>query len=207
MVAIVLWPLALHLVPDSRGRSFASLTRTARWVLGSVALVGGAASAATLAAVLPERPSTVAFVIFAAVTPGLAVVDLVVHRLPFVMSGALAAVAAVAFGWDAVNSGGAGSLVRGAWAALVVGGVALLWWRLFDGGLGLGDVALLAVIGLYCGWWSWAAVWGALMLGFALAALAALVARWRASGTGGYMPLGPWLLAGCWAAIALAITT
>lgn len=205
VVAALPWLYAFRLVPDSRGRPFASLTRSVQWELGTVALVGGAAGAAAVAAALPERPATVAFAVFAAVTPGLAVVDSVTHRLPFAVSGGLAAVAAVGFGWDALDSGASGTFVRAGWAALVVGGVALVWWRLFDGGLGLGDVALLAVIGLYCGWWSWAAVWGALILGFALAALGALVARWRAGSPGGYMPLGPWLLAGCWAAIALAV--
>lgn len=204
MVAIASWIPALRLVPDSRGRSFASLTRTARWVLGTVALVGGAAGAAAVAAALPERPAAVAFAVFAAVTPGLAVIDAVTHRLPFALSGGLAVVATVGFSWDAILSDETGPFTRAAWTMLVVGGVALVWWRCLDGGVGLGDVALLAMVGCYCGWWSWVAVWGALILGFALAALGALVARWRARGPGGYMPLGPWLLAGCWAAIVLA---
>lgn len=204
MIAVLPWLLALRLIPDSRGRSISSLTRATRWALGSVALAGGAAGATTVAAALPERPATMAFAVLSAVTPGLAVIDAVTHRLPFVLSGALGAVAVVGFSWDAMGSGGSESLVGAASMALIVGVLALAWWRLFDGGVGLGDVALLALIGFYCGWWSWVAVWGALILGFALAALGALMARWRASGPGGYMPLGPWLLAGCWAAIALA---
>jgi len=148
-----------------------------------------------------------AFMLFAAVTPGLMVVDAMTHRLPFAVTGPLAAVMACGFGWDAVRSGESADLERAAWAVLLVGALSLAWWRLVDGQLGLGDVALLTVIGGYAGWLSWATVWGGLTLGFALAAVAALLARWRAGGPGGYMPLGPWLLAGCWAAIALAVAT
>ncbi len=91
------------------------------------------------------------------------------------------------------------------WSALAVGALALIWWRIFDGGVGLGDVALLAVIAAFTGWWSWAAAWGGVTLGFVLAASAAGVARWRARVPVEYVPLGPWLLVGCWAAVVLAV--
>jgi leader peptidase (prepilin peptidase)/N-methyltransferase len=168
-------------------------------------VVGGSAGAAVVAAALQTRPAAVAFVFLAAVSPGLAVIDAVAHRLPFIVTGTLGAGLAASFGWDAVWSGGRGSLERAVWAALVVGVLALIWWRVFGGGAGLGDVALLAVISGYLGWWSWTAVWVGISLGFVLAALAVGVARWRVRRPGEYMPLGPWLLGGCWVAIAINI--
>jgi hypothetical protein len=206
-VAAVLWPLAVRLAPDPRGRPITRLPRVARWALGAAVGAGGAAGATAVAAALPEQPAAVAFILFAAVTPGLMAMDAMTHRLPYAVTGPLAAAMACGFGWDAVRSGESANLERAAGAVLLVGALSLAWWRLADGQLGLGDVALLAVIGGYAAWLSWATVWGGLTMGFALAAVAALLERWRAGGPGGYMPLGPWLLAGCWAAIALTVAT
>ena len=164
--------------------------------------VGGGLLAAVS---LGERPSTIAFALFASVTPVLAAIDAFCHRLPFVFSGGALVLGLVCFGVDALSSGVV-QLQRAALAFLVVGVLALVWWRSFGGQVGLGDVVLLAVIGLYTGWWSWAAVWAGVTLGFLLAAVAALVGRWQAGHGGGYLPLGPWLLGGCWGAVALAAT-
>ncbi|WP_155830339.1 hypothetical protein [Glycomyces tenuis] len=157
-----------------------------------------------LAAVgLGEQPSTVAFALFASVTPVVAGIDAFSHRLPFVFSGGALVLGLICFGVDALSSGTV-QLQRAVLAFLVVGVLALAWWWGFGGQVGLGDVMLLAAIGLYTGWWSWAAVWAGVTLGFLLAAVAALVGRWRAGHSGGYLPLGPWLLGGCWGAVALA---
>ncbi|MFM1918240.1 MAG: hypothetical protein RJB01_1755 [Actinomycetota bacterium] len=65
------------------------------------------------------------------------------------------------------------------------------------GGLGMGDVKLAAVLGLYLGWLSWTAAFAGLWLAFAFAAATVLVKAlgsrdsWRRA-----IPFGPFLSAG-----------
>jgi len=65
------------------------------------------------------------------------------------------------------------------------------------GGLGMGDVKLAALLGLYLGWLGWAAVVLGALAGFvvqAVVALALLAAR--RIGLRGELPFGPAMLAG-----------
>lgn len=205
VVAVLLWRLALTLVPDTNGVAVSTLSRGRRLAAMLVTVLGGAVGAVLVATALPHQPDVLAFGLFAAVSPGLAVVDWVTHRLPFVTSAAVLVVAVAGFSAQAVNMGDAGRLGRAAWALAIVGTLALVWWRAFDGQVGLGDVVLLAVIGGFAGWGSWIAVWAAIAAGFALAAVAAGVARWRIATAGAYLPLGPFLLAGWWGMFALCM--
>lgn len=65
------------------------------------------------------------------------------------------------------------------------------------GGLGMGDVKLAAVLGLYLGWFSWTATFAGVWLAFALAAITVLVRavrnhrEWRKA-----VAFGPYLSAG-----------
>lgn len=202
-VAMLIWRIALKLAPDARGQTLSALPLGRRRIAMLITMTGGTTGAALVATIIPERPAAIAFALFAAVTPGLAVIDAVTHRLPFIASGNLGAALVVSFGWDAAWSGMSGPSARAGWAGLIVGVLALFWWWFFDGGVGLGDVVLLAVIAAFAGWWSWTAVWLAIAVGFVLAAVAAGVARWRTARAGAYLPLGPFLLAGWWATFAL----
>lgn len=202
-VAALIWRFALALGPDARGGAVVALSLGRRRAALFTTVAGGALSAAVVAAVLPEHPATVALALFAAVSPGLAVIDAVAHRLPYLVTGAIAGASAIFFGWDAAWSGSSAPLTRAGWAALVVGTAALVWWWIWEGGFALGDVVLLAVIGGFAGWLSWAAVWTAIAAGACLAALALGMARWRSGKGGPYHPQGPWYLAGWWAVFAL----
>lgn len=65
-------------------------------------------------------------------------------------------------------------------------------------GMGMGDVKLAALIGLYAGYLGWTALFVAAFAGFLLGGAAALVVLRR-------MPtiaFGPWMLAGLWIALA-----
>ncbi|MCH7229988.1 hypothetical protein L0U85_03810 [Glycomyces sp. L485] len=203
IVAALCWRFALTLAPDEHGIPLSTLPRN-RWLAAMcAALLGGAAGAAGTAAVWPHQPDVLAFALFAAVSPCLAVIDAVLHRLPFVVAGVLAVAVAIAFGWDALLSGESDALMRAVWAGAAAGAFGLLLWLVFPGKFGFGDVALLSVIGVFAGSLSWAAIWAALFVGFTLAALGAGVARWRAGRTGAHLPLGPFLLAGWWTVFAL----
>ncbi len=148
-----------------------------------------------------------ALLYLAAVSIALALIDLDCRRLPdeivlpsYPVAGALLALAA----W---NPGGAaqwGSLLQAA-----IGAVAMLlvYFALvvaYPSGMGLGDVKLAGVLGLYLGFFGWASLvigWFAAFLLGGLFSIGLLVAR--RAGRKTKVPFGPWMLLGAWAGIVL----
>ena len=138
-----------------------------------------------------------AFLLLAVVGVLLAVVDLQ-HRLlpnrvvlPALAAGtALLLLAALADGaWDA--------LLRAVLGAAALFAVYLVLALVSPGGLGMGDVKLAALVGLYLGWLGWAAVVLGALAGFVVQALVALVLlAARRIGLRGELPFGPAMLAG-----------
>lgn len=97
------------------------------------------------------------------------------------------------------------ALADGAWAAFlraVLGAAALFAVYLAlalvsPGGLGMGDVKLAALLGLYLGWLGWAAVVLGALAGFVVQAVVALgLLATRRIGLRGELPFGPAMLAG-----------
>jgi leader peptidase (prepilin peptidase)/N-methyltransferase len=138
-----------------------------------------------------------AFLLLAVAGVLLAVVDLQ-HRLlpnrvvlPSLAAGtALLIVPALANGtWDA--------LLRAVLGAAALFAVYLALALISPGGLGMGDVKLAALLGLYLGWLGWAAVVLGALAGFVVQALVALVLlATRRIGLRGELPFGPAMLAG-----------
>lgn len=168
------------------------------WAWADLPPAGVGASAAIVARVLTLS----AFLYLAAVSIALALIDLDTHRLPnsIVLPSYL------------VGAGllGTAGILTDDYAALIRGGVglALLWVAYlimafaYPGGMGMGDVKLAGVLGLFLGFLGW----GELMVGgfaaFLLGgffALGLLVTR-RATRRSG-IPFGPWMLAGAWVGI------
>lgn len=122
-------------------------------------------------------------------------VDYREHRLPnrWVASAGICGLAMLSAA--AFLGGDFDALVRGVFAGLAASAVLLMANAL--GGLGMGDVKLAAVLGLYLGWLSWAAAFTGLWLAFAFAAVTVLVravrnrGAWRRA-----VPFGPYLSAG-----------
>jgi len=141
----------------------------------------------------------VAFLVLTAVSISLALIDLDTKRLPnvIVLPSLLAGILLL----------GIAALVRGDLTALAgagIGGAGLfllyLALAVFSrGGMGMGDVKLAAVLGLYLGFLGW----GNLLVG-AFAAflfggvfgLALMVVR--RAGRKSQIPFGPWMIAGAW---------
>jgi leader peptidase (prepilin peptidase)/N-methyltransferase len=137
----------------------------------------------------------------------LALIDLEVKRLPdrivlpaYPVAGALLVLAGA-------NPGGAPdwpALVRAVAGAAILALAYALMWVAYPKGMGLGDVKLAGVLGLYLG----AAGWGALAIGafaaFLLGGLfsAALMIAGRA-GRRSKIPFGPWMLAGAWVGLVV----
>jgi leader peptidase (prepilin peptidase) / N-methyltransferase len=168
-------------------RRVAVVTALAAVALGAMAGAVGAA---------PQLP---AYLWLAAVGVTLAVIDLETMRLPdrltlpsYPVGLVLLAIPA---DWPALG--------RAVFAAAITGGVAFLLALLAPrGGLGLGDVKLLGLLGLFLGWLGWGALVAGVALGFALGAVAA--AGMLASGRAGWrdhLAFGPWLIAGALLAI------
>lgn len=138
-----------------------------------------------------------AFLYLTAIAVALTLIDIDVHRLPnrIVLPAYPIGLVLLA----------AATAASGDWFALVralVGAAALFVFYLalaliVPRGMGLGDVKLAGVVGLYLGWLGWGALlvgaFAAFLLGgvFSIALLAARRAR-RGSG----IPFGPWMLAG-----------
>lgn len=136
----------------------------------------------------------------AAVSVALALIDVDVHRLPdaIVLPSYPAAVALLALAsWNPGGEAAWDALPR----ALLAGAALLLFYLLafvvYPPGMGLGDVKLAGVLGLYLGWLGWGALligWFATFLLAGLYAIGLLVAGRAQRGSG--IPLGPWMLIG-----------
>jgi leader peptidase (prepilin peptidase)/N-methyltransferase len=145
----------------------------------------------------------VAFLVLTSVSIALALIDLDTRRLPnaIVLPALLAGIVLL----------GAAALLRGDLAALAgaaIGGAALFALYLLlalvsaGRGMGMGDVKLAAVLGLYLGFLGW----GNLLVGaFAaflfggLFGLALMLARRAGRKTA--IPFGPWMILGAWVGV------
>jgi leader peptidase (prepilin peptidase) / N-methyltransferase len=137
----------------------------------------------------------------------LAVIDLRHRLLPdrivvptLVAGAALLLVAAAAGGdWPA--------LLRAVLGAATLFAVFLVLALISPSGLGMGDVKLAAVVGLFLGWLGWGAVLLGAMAGFVVQAVLALVllalGRVRRDSD---LPFGPAMLVGAALTMALAVT-
>ncbi|MGO4783455.1 prepilin peptidase [Cryobacterium sp. W22_MBD10_FK3] len=143
-----------------------------------------------------------AYLYLAAISVALTVIDIETHTLPnsiVVPAYPVSVVLLTAAGF----LGGEPGRVLGA----LVGGIAMFGMYLLlalasRGGMGLGDVKLAGVLGLYLGWLGWGPLavgaFGAFLLGGLFSVM--LIITRRANRKSG-IPFGPWMLAGAWLGI------
>lgn len=146
----------------------------------------------------------VAFLYLAAITVALALIDIDVHKLPNVIVLPAYAVVAVLLTAASIVSGDYAALLR---AAIAMAALFLAYFAMafaYPAGMGLGDVKLAGVLGLYLGWVGWGAVivgaLGAFILGGIYAFV--LILGKRANRKSG-IPFGPWMLVGAWLGIGI----
>jgi leader peptidase (prepilin peptidase) / N-methyltransferase len=160
-----------------------------------IELAVGIAFAAT-AVVLHDDPAELALgLVFVAVLAAITLTDLERRVIPnaILLAGAVAAIGILA-------ASDPTSLGERAISALAAGGLLFSAALLYPRGMGMGDVKLVAVMGLYLG----SAVAPALLIGFAAGALAglAMIARRGAAARKAAVPFGPFLalggVAGLW---------
>ena len=151
-----------------------------------------------------DLPVLPAYLYLVAVGVALALIDVDVKRLPNALTYPSYPVAVVLLGGAALLDAGSGSFVR----ALAGGAVALaVYFTLvlaYPAGMGLGDVKLSGVLGLYLGWLGWGVLALGLFLGFLLGGLFGI--GLMVVGRGGRkskVPFGPFMLLGALAAVLL----
>ena len=205
------FPLVADRAFRSRGRC-PHCEQTVRSHPGAVLLAGSAAALAGAAAVLhPDRgpvwlPAVLWLVMVGAV---LSVVDLRVQRLPdALVRPAYPVAAALIVPAALVQPGGPapGRILDALLGMVLIAFLYWLLWRIHPRGMGLGDVRLSGLTGLYAGWaagplgalasvfWAFAAFSA---VGLALMAL-------RLASPGSAFPLGPFMLAATLATVLAA---
>lgn len=138
-----------------------------------------------------------AFLYLAAVGVALAMIDLDVQRLPDVLTLPSYAVALVLLGIAAGAEGAGWPFARALIGMAVLFGFYAVLWLVYPAGMGLGDVKLSGVLGLYLGWLSWGAlVVGAFSAFLVGAVVSVSVVLARGGGRKTKVPFGPFMLLG-----------
>jgi leader peptidase (prepilin peptidase) / N-methyltransferase len=138
-----------------------------------------------------------AYLYLAAVGLALALIDIDVKRLPNVLTYPSYPVALALLGGAALLGSESGSFLRA-----VLGGIAafvfyFLLALVYPAGMGLGDVKLSGVLGLYLGWLGWGVLALGLFLGFLLGGLlGVMLIALRRGGRKSKVPFGPFMLLG-----------
>ncbi|MEP6481575.1 MAG: prepilin peptidase [Rhodoglobus sp.] len=155
----------------------------------------------TSASTLPEAIAAilvlVAFLYLAAISVALAIIDIDVHKLPNSIVLPSYLVGIILFTAAAFLSGNFESLAR---AGIAMAGLTIAYFLMvlvYPAGMGMGDVKLAGVLGLYLGWVGWGAVFVGALAAFVLGGVFGiiLVSTGRATRKTG-IPFGPWMLAG-----------
>jgi leader peptidase (prepilin peptidase)/N-methyltransferase len=143
-----------------------------------------------------------AFLYLAAISVALSIIDIEKHRLPKAIVLPGYAVGAVLLGTAAVLEGDWVGLGRMAAGSGILFGFYFLLAFISPRGMGMGDVMLAGVLGLFLG----SLGWGQLAVGagaaFVLGGLFSIILLiTRRVGRKGGIPFGPWMLLGAWVGV------
>ncbi len=168
----------------------------------AVRFLPGALAAASVPAIVSGLLVLVAFLYLAAISVALSAIDIDVQRLPNRIVLPSYAVGAVLLGAAALVGGDLEAGARAAASAGILVVFYLILAIIKPGGMGMGDIKLAGVLGLYLGYLGWGQLIvgtaGAFVLG-GLFGVAVLIARRGGRGRG--IPFGPWMFAGAWVGI------
>ncbi|MEX5301820.1 A24 family peptidase [Kocuria sabuli] len=145
-----------------------------------------------------------AYLFFAAVAVVLTVIDLRHHLLPNAVVGPALGIGLVLLIVASADEGTWGALLRAVLGALVLFVLYLVLALISPAGLGMGDVKLAAVLGLFLGYQGWGALFVGAVLASVIGAVVGLaVLASRRGGLRSDVPFGPSLLAGALLAVVV----
>lgn len=180
------------------------LPRPLGWRIRIAAGISAAALFVLVTLAFGPAPELPAYLLLAAASVVLSIVDLVERRLPNLVVLPTAAAVALLLLLAAVAGDAWGAALGACLGAVALFGVYLVLALISPSGIGMGDVKLAAVIGLglgYLGWNTWLV---GLLAGFLVGSAVSLVAlSLRKVSLRGSLPFGPSMLAGAFIAILL----
>ncbi|MCU1424734.1 MAG: prepilin peptidase [Microbacteriaceae bacterium] len=144
----------------------------------------------------------VAFSYLMAISVALAAIDIELHRLPNAIVLPALGVGGVLLAIAGLLNGDVDALVRAAVGAVLLFAFYLTLAFVQPGGMGMGDVKLAGVLGLFLGFLGWPGLIVGVAASFLLGGLfgVALILLRKVSRTSG-IPFGPWMLVGAWVGV------
>jgi leader peptidase (prepilin peptidase)/N-methyltransferase len=138
-----------------------------------------------------------AFLYLAAVGISLAMIDLDLLRLPDVLTLPSYPVGLALLGVAAAVDHAPHAFIRALLGMAAMFGFYAVVWFLYPAGMGLGDVKLAGVLGLYLGWLGWGQLVVGAFAAFAVgAAVSIAIVVFKDGGRKTRIPFGPFMLAG-----------
>jgi len=188
--------------PISKRYPLVELAGAAAFVIVGLWFAPQVASAGTAVAAGAVALRLIAFLYLAAISVGLAIIDVETHKLPNVIVLPGYAVGVVLLGTAALLQGDLVGLGRMAAGAGILFAFYFVLAMISPRGMGMGDVKLAGVLGLFLG----SLGWGQLAVGagaaFVLGGLFSIILLiTRRAGRKSGIPFGPWMLLGAWVGI------
>ena len=150
----------------------------------------------------PRIVTLVAFLYLAAISVALALIDLDVHKLPNKIVLPAYAVGAVLLGTASLLTADYDSLLRAAIGCAAMFLAYFLMALAYPNGMGLGDVKLAGVLGLFLAWLGWGPLAVGAFAAFVLGGVFSIILlALRRVGRKSGIPFGPWMLGGAWVGI------
>lgn len=147
------------------------------------------------------QPALPAFLYLVAVGVALAFIDLDTKRLPNALTLPSYGVGAALLGIAAAADGSAGPFLRALAGMGALLALYLLLVVVYPAGMGLGDLKLSGVLGLYLGWVGWGSLVVGAFLGFLLGGVVGIALLARGAGRKARIPFGPFMITGAVVAV------
>jgi len=145
----------------------------------------------------------VAFLYLVAISIALALIDLDTHRLPNVIVLPAYLVGLGLLGVSALLTGSWGALALAGIGAVATGALYLALALARPGAMGMGDVKLAGVVGLFLGWLGLPELVLGTVAAFILGGIVGVGMLLAGRGRKSAIAFGPWILAGAWVAILI----